>query len=175
MFAGLERRVEVVWRVRGVKASGICADSVDMSRAAPHHSQRVGPTLATRLRQGPGASLSSQLERAIELTKVIESAGDAVISISSAGLIESWNESAERLYGYSEAEALGQSLAIITPPHRADEPPAWVRGCGRANGWNASRLNGSPRTGGFSTSCCRRHRSWTATARSLALWGSIGT
>ncbi len=57
---------------------------------------------------------------------MIESAGDAIISISSAGLIESWNEGAERLYGYTEADALGQSLAMLTPPHRAHEPPKWV-------------------------------------------------
>ena len=44
------------------------------------------------------------------------SANDAIVSANSAGNIVGWNRSAERLFGYTEAEAVGQSLTLIIPP-----------------------------------------------------------
>jgi PAS domain S-box-containing protein len=46
---------------------------------------------------------------------VIESSRDAIISKDLGGLITSWNGGAERLYGYSKGEALGQPMSILTP------------------------------------------------------------
>ena len=40
---------------------------------------------------------------------------DAIVYADSAGLIAFWNKCAERIFGYSEAEALGKSLDIIIP------------------------------------------------------------
>lgn len=44
-----------------------------------------------------------------------EHAPDAVIYADAAGQIRFWNGSAERIFGFSEAEALGQSLDLIIP------------------------------------------------------------
>jgi len=46
---------------------------------------------------------------------IIDSAADAVIASDRDGLIRLWNAGAERIFGYSAAEALGQSLDIIIP------------------------------------------------------------
>jgi PAS domain S-box-containing protein len=46
-----------------------------------------------------------------------QAAPDAVIYADAGGLIRFWNNAAERVFGFSEAEALGQSLDIIIPEH----------------------------------------------------------
>jgi PAS domain S-box-containing protein len=55
------------------------------------------------------------------LAAIVESADDAVIGKSLDGRITSWNGGAERLYGYSAEEAIGQSVAMLVPPGREHE------------------------------------------------------
>jgi PAS domain S-box-containing protein len=50
------------------------------------------------------------------LAAIIENSSDAIISRRLDGTILSWNAAAERLLGYSAAEAIGKSIAIIMPP-----------------------------------------------------------
>ncbi len=58
------------------------------------------------------------------LAAIIESTEDAVVSKSLDGTIQSWNAGAERLFGYSAAEAVGQNILLVVPPERADEEAA---------------------------------------------------
>jgi PAS domain S-box-containing protein len=51
----------------------------------------------------------------IDLNALVEAFGDAIIVSDTAGIITLWNPAATRMFGYSEAEALGQSLDIIIP------------------------------------------------------------
>lgn len=60
------------------------------------------------------------------LAAIVESSGDAIISKSLDGMILSWNESAERLFGYSAAEAIGQPISLIIPPDRFNEEAAFL-------------------------------------------------
>jgi PAS domain S-box-containing protein len=53
----------------------------------------------------------------------VESSNDAILSKTLEGVITSWNAGAERLYGYSAGEAIGQSISIITPPELPNELP----------------------------------------------------
>jgi PAS domain S-box-containing protein len=46
---------------------------------------------------------------------VTQSAADAIVTADSAGLIVGWNAGAERIFGYGEAEALGQPLTLLMP------------------------------------------------------------
>ncbi|MEX2307506.1 MAG: PAS domain S-box protein [Pirellulales bacterium] len=55
------------------------------------------------------------------LSAIVESAEDAIISKTLDGVIRSWNAGAERLFGYSANEAIGQSITLIIPPERLDE------------------------------------------------------
>jgi PAS domain S-box-containing protein len=58
-----------------------------------------------------------------QLAAIVESADDAILGITLAGLITSWNRAAERLYGYTAAEMLGQPIAQLIPPDLADDLP----------------------------------------------------
>lgn len=56
-----------------------------------------------------------------ELASIVETSEDAIISETLEGTITSWNQSAERIFGYPAAEAIGQPLAIIVPPEGVPE------------------------------------------------------
>lgn len=55
------------------------------------------------------------------LSAIVRSSDDAIVSKSLEGRILSWNLAAERLFGYTEAEAVGQSITMIIPPQRQNE------------------------------------------------------
>src|SRR5262249_34266289 len=60
----------------------------------------------------------------LHLAAIVESSQDAIISLTLDGVILSWNGGAERLFGYTAAEALGRSASILVPENRMDEQPA---------------------------------------------------
>jgi PAS domain S-box-containing protein len=62
------------------------------------------------------AELASQ-----RLAAVIEGSDDAIISKNLDGIIMSWNKGAERILGYSAAEAVGKPITLLIPPGRRSE------------------------------------------------------
>jgi two-component system sensor histidine kinase/response regulator len=65
------------------------------------------------------------------LRAVVESSADAIITKTLEGTIVSWNPGAVSLYGYSEAEAVGQSISMLVPPGHGDEVARLVARVGR--------------------------------------------
>src|SRR5580700_8968939 len=59
-----------------------------------------------------------------QLAAIVESSDDAIISKSLTGSILTWNKAAERLYGYSAEEVVGQSISMLLPAGHANELPA---------------------------------------------------
>src|SRR5580658_10082049 len=55
------------------------------------------------------------------LASIIDSSDDAIVSKTLEGVITSWNQGAERLFGYSAKEAVGQHISMIIPSDRRDE------------------------------------------------------
>jgi PAS domain S-box-containing protein len=57
------------------------------------------------------------------LSSIVQFSDDAIISKSLKGKIESWNAGAERIFGYTASEAIGQSVEMLIPPDRLNEEP----------------------------------------------------
>jgi two-component system sensor kinase FixL len=55
------------------------------------------------------------------LRAIVESSDDAIIGKALDGTIVSWNGGAHRMYGYTSAEAVGQSIALIVPPEYREQ------------------------------------------------------
>lgn len=55
------------------------------------------------------------------LSTIVQFSDDAIISKNLEGIIESWNAGAERIFGYTAKEAIGQSVEILIPPDRLNE------------------------------------------------------
>ena len=51
----------------------------------------------------------------IDLKQLVEGAGDSIIVCDAAGTIVFWNKASERIFGFTQADALGQSLDLIIP------------------------------------------------------------
>ncbi|MFZ0469156.1 MAG: PAS domain S-box protein [Thiogranum sp.] len=72
----------------------------------------------------------------IELHQLVEAIGDAFIVADRNGTIALWNPAAERIFGFTETEALGRSLDLIIPERQREKH--W-------NGYNMTMQTGQTR------------------------------
>ena len=95
-------------------------------------------------------------EATLHLAAIVQSSDDAIISKDLNGIITSWNNAAERLLGYSRAEAIGKPITMLALPERANEMPNIL-----------NRIRPGERIEHYST--LRRHKSGTPVEVSLTV------
>ncbi len=65
-----------------------------------------------------------EAERAVaNLAAIVTSSQDAIVGKNIQGIVTSWNQGAERLFGYTAEEMIGQPVSRLIPPDRQDEEP----------------------------------------------------
>ena len=85
------------------------------------------------------------------LASIVESSKDAIISKTLDGIITSWNQGAEHVYGYRSDEVIGKSVSIFAPPDRPDETRQILKRSGTAKVLFITILSVSGRMGRCST------------------------
>jgi diguanylate cyclase (GGDEF)-like protein/PAS domain S-box-containing protein len=65
-------------------------------------------------------------ETAQRLASIVEFSEDAIVGKNMDGVITSWNRGAEKVYGYTTAEAVGQNLSLLVPSERQPEMRAMM-------------------------------------------------
>lgn len=62
-------------------------------------------------------------ERMATLTAIVESSDDAIVSKNLSGIVTSWNKSAQRIFGFTAEEMIGEPILKLIPEDRLDEEP----------------------------------------------------
>jgi PAS domain S-box-containing protein len=75
----------------------------------------------TTERRGIEVTLLESEQRLRFLASIIENSDDAIVSKNLDGIITSWNRGAERIFGYSASEAIGQHITLVIPFDRQSE------------------------------------------------------
>jgi PAS domain S-box-containing protein len=66
-------------------------------------------------------------EKIQNLANIVESSNDAIGTISLEGIIITWNNEAEKIYGYSVEEILGKPISTLAPPHLDKETTKLIK------------------------------------------------
>ncbi len=100
------------------------------------------------------------------LAAIVESSDDAIIGKTLDGIITDWNRGAQRIFGYTPEEAIGQPVSMLIPPERRAEEQEILRALRRASGSSISKPYAAPKTGISSKSPCRFPRFETKRGKS---------
>lgn len=87
--------------------------------AAPKHSQST--------RESSDSQMANGLDPRRLLAAIVEWSDDAILGKDLEGVITSWNSAAERLYGYTPAEAVGRHVSMLTPSEEENDVPELMR------------------------------------------------
>jgi PAS domain S-box-containing protein len=77
--------------------------------------------LASRASGVTNEALQQSVATAQRLAFIVESSDDAIVSKTLDGIITSWNKGAERIFGYTAEEAIGQHITFLMRPDRYEE------------------------------------------------------
>ena len=87
----------------------------------PHWPPAYIPPVSPPAQRRDAQEKANELLDARQLASIVESSGDAIIGKSLDGIIQTWNDAAERVFGYTAAEAVGRHISLVIPPDRTAE------------------------------------------------------
>jgi PAS domain S-box-containing protein len=114
MAAQIESQAAELQRARDELEARVLSRTAELAVTAKNLEREI----AERTKAEESARSTQQL-----LQGIVNSSDDAIISKRLDGIITSWNPAAEKLFGFSAQQAIGQPMLIIIPPERLSEEP----------------------------------------------------
>jgi PAS domain S-box-containing protein len=99
--------LDVLFAVLSVSGLALAAVIAERERAKSDREQLIREQTAAESR--------------LRLAAIVESSNDAIFSKTLNGVVTSWNAAAQRIFGFTEAEVIGKTTAILVPAERKDE------------------------------------------------------
>jgi PAS domain S-box-containing protein len=115
----VEEALLVPFYVGGTAAGTVWAVIHDDRRQFDAEDKRQLETMAKFASAAYQTVLS--LDSSKQLAAIVTSSDDAIISKNLDGIVRSWNQGAEQLFGYAAEEAIGKPITLIIPADRLDE------------------------------------------------------
>jgi two-component system sensor kinase FixL len=121
-----------IWRELNEKPFNLIIDGRDKDPTNPDLREIVGDEPLVSIQAAPVIlELLQQLEKSCSTGEVqaniIESAADAIVTINEDHIILSYNQGAEKIFGFSRQEVQGQDLSILIPPPHKEKHRDYVR------------------------------------------------
>lgn len=111
------RKVDHFETVRQAKDGRLIPISLTVSPIADAYGRVIG---ASKIARDISERKRADEKQAV-LAAIVETSDDAIVSKTLEGIITSWNKAAERMFGYTEQEAVGRHITLIIPPERLEE------------------------------------------------------
>jgi diguanylate cyclase (GGDEF)-like protein/PAS domain S-box-containing protein len=106
------------WERRYVRPSGSVVWARVVTAAVPGPDGSPG-AVVLQLQDLTGERAAAQAQH--ELASMVSVTAEAVVTLDGDGRVRTWNRATEKLLGWSSAEMLGSSLAVLVPPDRIAE------------------------------------------------------
>ena len=106
-------------RLRAQRRAEAVAEESRQARTAAEESAIQAEEAAVEAEEAAAQAAESAAlaeEQALRIAAIVESSDDAIIAKDLDGKIQSWNPAAERIFGYTAAEMVGQSVLRLVPP-----------------------------------------------------------
>lgn len=113
----------LAWLTRAMHVRGLSRDLQEKTARLERQTQVLEHAVQERTAhlEAAVAALKEAEQVNRHLAALVESSEDAIISYSPSGIIHTWNEGAERLYGYTTAEVIGRHISLLIPADRRAE------------------------------------------------------
>jgi PAS domain S-box-containing protein len=115
----LEEGLLIPFYLKGEAVGTIWVVAHDLSRRFDAEDLRLVTNLGAFAAAAYQTFLSLNASR--RMASIVESSDDAILSKDLNGIIITWNQAAERIFGYTAEEAVGRSVTILIPPERHGE------------------------------------------------------
>ena len=119
----IDTDIFLAWLSRAIHVRALSRDVQEKTRRLQRHTEILEQAVQERTAHLQAAleALKTAQHGNRHLAALVESSEDAIISTSPTGVIQTWNQGAEHLYGYTARDVIGRHISLLIPADRQVE------------------------------------------------------